>query len=87
MVGAADSKLGVTPTYMGTDPDLLKAAIDNAKDKGKELLNQFNVDPITLEDIDRNVASYIQSCITNEVYTRKLFNESDQSGRTMLLSE
>ena len=59
--------LGVLPSYGGPDPDRLQAATDTAEKKEKELLNHYSIDPITLEDIDRSMASYIQSTITNEV--------------------
>ena len=65
--------------------DEVKLATDNAREKEKELLSQFNVAPITLEDVDRNIGSFLQSCITNEVYARKLFEECKQSGRAMLV--
>ena len=52
---AARAALGVVSAYTGTDPDRIKEATDNAREKEKELLSQYSVDPISLEDIDRSM--------------------------------
>ena len=83
---SAKLALGIMPTFGSkADADEIKLATDNAREKERDLLSQFNVAPITLEDVDRNIGSFLQSCITNEVYARKLFEECKQSGRAMLV--
>ena len=82
---ASKTRLGAHPVYAsGDSADAKKLKDDNAKAVEKELFSTFSIAPTTIEDLDRESATVIQSLITNEVYSRRLFKANNESGREMI---